>query len=90
MPKKKYRQSLQDLHAQISKTKPVDKEMAGELKELTHDIRRILEHPGESPFELHHELLNKLEGMVTRFEATHPTLTTSMRGVINTLNSLGI
>lgn len=90
MSKHSYQQSLHSLKTAIQDTpvdKPQSKEVLGEIQ--TH-VLAVLDHPGEVPFIYHFNLLNSLQKNVAHFEADHPSLTSAISNVINTLSNMGI
>ncbi len=85
------RQMLENLHRKIEDTNEVDEKGRELLSHLSVDIRNLLERTG------HEERLRgsswevgRLEESIRHFEVTHPTLTSALSHLLNTLSNAGI
>ncbi|MEO8354438.1 MAG: DUF4404 family protein [Chloroflexota bacterium] len=85
------RQMLEDLHRRIEAMDEVDEKGRELLSHLSVDIRNLLERTG------HEERLRgsswevgRLEESIRHFEVTHPTLTSALSHLLNTLSNAGI
>ena len=90
MQKKLYRESLTRLQSELKNATFSDHGHTQTALELDRHVQTILEHPGDAPFVHHYRLMNRLLEAATRFEASHPALTSSVTGVIDALNKMGV
>jgi hypothetical protein len=81
---------LHQLHDEINKTQTVDEKGSELLRDIEGDINALLERSGESPLEVHSSIIERLESAVSHFEVTHPTLTTTISRLLDSLSMAGI
>lgn len=88
MPTRQLQQHLQELHQQLTSDMPLDDGDKASLVSLMHDIETRLTSdiaPGPET-----NLVNEVELAVERFEESHPTLSGSLRTILQTLSNMGI
>ena len=90
MSKHSYQQSLKNLNTTIEQVGDSLPKYKENINEIQNHVLAIIEHPGEVPFIQHHNLLNSLKKNIEIFGAEHPSLTASVKNVINTLSNMGI
>lgn len=90
MSKKVFHQSLRELHTELKKTEFGDKGKQEFSGHLISDVQAIMEHPGETPFLHHYNLMNRLKEAALHFESSHPDLTAAVVRVTDALNKMGI
>ena len=81
---------LTQLHAELEGAESVDDESRELLRHLLGDARRVLERSGESPADGVPLVGVRFGDAIQRFEVTHPTLTTLIAQISDTLNGLGV
>jgi predicted nucleic acid-binding Zn-ribbon protein len=84
------RKLLHQLHDEIKSIRSVDEKSSEMLRDLERDIRAILERSEETPVQLHPSIVQRLEGALNHFEATHPDLTTLISKLLDSLSNAGI
>jgi hypothetical protein len=87
MSSEKLRDQLEKLLTEIDQLK-VAGERRAELEQLVADIEARLEP--EIPVASEDSLVDQVDGLVTRFEAEHPSLSVSLKNIMMTLSSMGI
>ena len=87
---KELRKTLHQLHDEIKNTRAVDKKGGELLRDLEGDIRALLERSEENPVQLHPSLVQRLQGALNYFEATHPDLTMLISKLLDSLSNAGI
>ncbi len=89
--KKAYRESLSQLNTELANIDvPSGSPTAAVVDGLLQDVRGVLDNPGDLPFAHHRTLMEKLEEAELAFSVDHPTLTGTVRSVIQSLNAIGI
>jgi hypothetical protein len=78
---------LQQLRAELNKTKAVDQQGRELLRGLDSDIRSLLERSEDDSDD---SLLERLQDSIDYFETTHPRLTQALSQLLNALNNAGI
>ena len=78
---------LQQLRAEVTKTRAVDQQGRELLQALNADIRNLLERSEDDSDD---SLLERLQDSIDYFESTHPRLTTALSQLLNALNNAGI
>jgi len=79
---------LEQLHNELDNTEAVDEKGRELLRTLSTDIDELLERSeGEQSDD---SLLGRLQESIDHFEVTHPTLTSALSHIMNTLNNAGI
>jgi hypothetical protein len=84
------RELLQQLHDEIHNTQTVDEKGRELLQDLDGDIRALLERSEENQTLVHPSIIQRLEMTLDHFEVTHPTLTTLVSKLLDTLSNAGI
>lgn len=84
------RKLLQQLHDEIKNAQRVDEKGNELLRKLDGDIRALLQRSEETPVQLHPSFVQRLEGTLYHFEATHPDLTTMISRLLDSLSNAGI
>jgi ElaB/YqjD/DUF883 family membrane-anchored ribosome-binding protein len=90
MDQQQLREKLEQLHAELEQIETVDEDTRRVLDDLSKDIRELLDQPGEQADRRYGRLNQNLRANVTRFEATHPMLTSAMQHAIDALVQLGV
>jgi hypothetical protein len=90
MDDKELRKLLNQLHDEINRTQTVDEKGSGLLRDLDDDIRALLDRSEENPMQLHPSFVQRLEGTLLHFEVSHPSLTTLISRLLDSLSSAGI
>ncbi len=83
-------ESLIKLRDELRYAPVVDDAARDALQRLDGDIHRILQSEGSCPPAHHASLRESLQDSVQHFEATHPTITALMNGLIKALSDMGI
>ena len=83
------RRRLEDLHAELSRTREVDAEARRALEAVLEEIRALLAKSGGGRHEPG-SLTERLRDAGRHFEESHPTLTATLGRVIDALAALGI
>ena len=88
MPARQLQQQLEDLRNQLAEDPPLSDEDKVALVELMGEIevqlaREIASAPDAG-------LIEEVNLAVERFEVSHPTLTVSLRSILQTLANMGI
>jgi hypothetical protein len=81
------RQTLTRLHAELSASPQLDDESRRLLSDVLEDIKRL--SGARQPAAATH-LRSGVEALAVRFEAAHPTLSASLRELIDLLGRAGI
>jgi len=80
---------LEKLHKELEGIEADDEEGRQLLRELSGDIRHLLEH-AEAKKNVPPTLLDRIETSVDRFEVTYPELTTLLSNLSRILSNAGI
>jgi len=95
MPRDKLHQSLDHLHSQLESTGKVDAAAREHLQSVMQEIREVLERSADSGPDLAGATTEERSGLVDRlrdwkeqFEGEHPTLTTTVVELIETLRRI--
>lgn len=78
------RAALARLHADLSSTPQLDAESRRLLLEIAADIQRLSARAGAAPHS------SRLESLAAGFEAGHPELAASLRGIVDALTRIGV
>ena len=84
-----FRDRLEALHTELSKTGSVDRESRELLITLLTDITRVLQQSTRDIAE-QQSLAGRLDELAVQFEAEHPSLGSAIRQVVDTLGKAGI
>jgi Domain of unknown function (DUF4404) len=83
------RAMLEQLEEEIQRTEFIDDEGREILGRLEKDVQGLLARSGEVPGGQGDSLAERLRQGIQHFEVTHPTLTSLMEQVVNTLSGMG-
>jgi hypothetical protein len=79
---------LEQLNKEIEGIKPDDEKGQKLLRDLSADIRELLEHAeSKQPAA---SMMQRLETAIDHFEVTHPDLTTALSSLFSILSNAGI
>ena len=82
---------LKRLHDELEQTESIDDSGNEMLRHLDADIRKRLEGPGaKRGMDADDPILERLQGTIDHFEATHPTLTLTLSEMMTILSNAGI
>jgi hypothetical protein len=81
MSKQTLHEALARLHAELKDAPQLDDEARRLLAEITEDIGRASGASADLP---------RLEALAVRFEASHPGLASSLRGIADALGRIGL
>ena len=81
---------LEQLDAELKRTRTVDENQRRKLLALQEDVRALLQRSPEAVPEDHEPNIQGLRAGLQYFEASHPTLSGLIEQVLNTLSALGI
>ncbi len=84
------RKLLEQLHSEIERTETVDEKGQELLRDLDAHIREILDRSGAKPVQVRPSTVRRLEDTIDYFEITHPSLTTMLAKVLETLTGAGV
>ncbi len=84
------RDLLEQLHAEIERTRSVDDRGRELLRHLSSDITELLERTQGPPIRPQATLIKNLEKGIDHFEVSHPALTTLLSDLLTALNNAGI
>lgn len=90
MDDEKTRELLQQLQDEINNLQELDQQDSELLKDIDNDIRQLLERSGETPLDVHPGVVQRLEDAISRFEVTHPRLTSIISKLMDTLSTAGV
>jgi Domain of unknown function (DUF4404) len=88
MERKQLAETLDQLHADLSRAESVDPQTLAKLRMLTEDIQRLADEQEASPEEVE-PVSNGLRDMMLKFEADHPQLSASVGRVADALAAMG-
>ncbi|MGH8252677.1 MAG: DUF4404 family protein [Steroidobacteraceae bacterium] len=81
MSKESLHEAIAQLHAELRDTPQLDDEARGMLQRIVGDIGPGPETGAHAP---------RLEALAARFEADHPSLAASLRGIADALGRIGL
>lgn len=91
MDDKEIRKHLEELHSEIEHTDSVDEKGRELLHDIKTDIRDLLERSSDDGvIQAEPETLDRLQEAMAALEASHPTLTSMLSQVLDTLSNAGI
>ena len=90
MDDQELRKLIEQLHAEIKNTHTVDKKGQALLTQLESDIQELLDRTEGDVRPVHPSTVQRLEGGLSHFEATHPELTTLLSRFLDALSNAGI
>ena len=89
MDKQQLHGHLEELHAELQQTEPVDAHQREIIQGVTKNVQDVLETEADHP-DQYSSLSERLNDAVAHLEASHPRATLLMRQVIDHLAFLGI
>ncbi len=90
MDQKSLRERLANLHAELADAHQRNPATRQSLGEILPDVKRMVDEPAGAAAPSRKTLPERLEKVAVQFEAEHPTLAASARGLIALLNEAGI
>ncbi|MGA1823839.1 MAG: DUF4404 family protein [bacterium] len=81
---------LEQLHKELEEIRSVDDNDRKLLTILKNDIQQILDQTETNRSTHHTSLIKQLAEAINCFEKAHPTLTLTMKQLIDTLSNMGI
>ncbi len=90
MDKRQLKATLDSLHAELSTAGSVDEDTAESLRDVAHDIDRLLATDGKPDRESVESLAERLRAVVIDFESKHPRLAGVLNQLVDGLANLGI
>ncbi|HSB10623.1 MAG TPA: DUF4404 family protein [Blastocatellia bacterium] len=90
MDKEQLHKTLEQLHSELQKVESVDQDELRVLRQLSEDIRGLLEHGGEPQQLGYRNLGERLREGIDSLEASHPNVTLLMGQVADVLAKMGI
>ena len=85
MTKKKLKNQIEDLRAELNKVADSDPESRDRLNQLINELEDKLENPEDHP-----SLIDSIKESINHFEAEHPRATAIMNDIMVTLSNMGI
>jgi hypothetical protein len=86
----KLRKQLEQLQAEIRKSRSVDEEGKALLRDLDADIHDLLARSESEAADIQPSTVGRLQDSLTYFEVSHPTLTALIAKLLETLSNAGI
>jgi hypothetical protein len=90
MDDQELRKLLEQLHSEIEHTETVDVKGSDLLREISVDIHALLERSENEQAQLPPSTLQTLADTISHLEATHPTITSTLSKLLETLSNAGI
>jgi hypothetical protein len=90
MEKQRLLETLEELHAQLSRAERVDPDTLKMLRALTDDIDRLVEKKGNGSAAEVEPVSNGLRDLILKFEADHPQFSNAIGKVADALAAMGI
>ena len=90
MDNQELRKLLEQLDSEIEQTESVDEKGRELLRDLASDIGELLARSEGGKDQSQTSMLERLEDSISYLEVTHPTLTQTLRRVLETLSNAGI
>jgi ElaB/YqjD/DUF883 family membrane-anchored ribosome-binding protein len=87
MPDRTPHEHLKDLHAELLAAQGADDATEEELRQLADEVRRVLDRPLTSAEDAYRTLRVRLAGAAAAFQDSHPKLTETIEGVVDTLGT---
>ncbi len=81
-------QQIQALHRQLTELQQIDSTVQEQLLILQADINRLVDN--NAPDAQEHSPTEAVESLAARFDADHPTLSTALRNLLDSLGKAGI
>ena len=80
---------LKELHHTLQHSDRLSEEDRQSLMHIASDIQAVLGKPGKVAPQIDRGSVQQLQDAATRFEVTHPEMTTLIARVVNALSDLG-
>lgn len=90
MQKEKLCELLEQLHNELENASTVDISTQKLLKDLSNDIQKILKESELSNIKDQETIIEKLRQIIHNFEDAHPTLTSVLGQILDSLSKMGI
>jgi uncharacterized protein YoxC len=90
MTKKKLHKTIQDLHAELKKTKAANDTVRSHIQRLLLEIEALTNESEEIPLHRYGQLLERLQESIRHFEQDHLSLAMAVGRVIDALSNMGI
>ncbi len=90
MKNENVREKLEGLYTELKKTRSTDRKTRERLRALTEEVKDTLDRFDNLQPDQQKSILDRLEGSVEHFEASHPELTSVLNDVISSLANWGI
>jgi hypothetical protein len=90
MDEQELRKLLEQLHSEIEHTETVDAKGSDLLRDISIDIRALLERSANEQAQLQPSTLQTLADTISHLEVTHPTITNTLSKLLETLSNAGI
>jgi hypothetical protein len=81
---------IRQIHGALADSRAVSRKDRELLEQLSAELDALLAEPGAAERARHRNITERLLTAVTRFEASHPDLTTTMNQVSKALADMGI
>ena len=90
MTDEKLRTLLEQLHEELERTQSVDEKGLELLRDLTTDMRGLIERTGDEGMHTNETVLQRLQTAISHLEVTHPALTQALSEMMTVLSNAGI
>ena len=90
MSEEKLREAVDEIRTQLARAEGLSASTRDSLEELARDLAVVAERPSGSPVGDGDSLRERLSDAVRRLEASHPSLSTTLGNVVDTLAFFGI
>lgn len=88
MSEEKVFEDIKELHESLEKAGLID-EHSEILDSFDHDVKDLLESPGDFSFDHYPVFADKLQRIADKFEISHPKISDSIKRIISALNAIG-
>lgn len=90
MSEEKLREAVDEIRTQLARAEGLSPRTRDSLEELARDLAVLAERPAGSPAGDGDSLRDRVSDAVRRLEASHPSLSTTLGNVVDTLAFFGI
>jgi hypothetical protein len=90
MDNKKLDTLLEQLHSELERTESLDEKGRELLRDLSGDIRGLLERSGDAGPQPEAATVQRLQDAIDHFEVEHPTITMALSEMMTILSNAGI
>ncbi len=84
------RKLLEELHSEIESTNTIDEKAEKLLRHLESDIRELLDRSEGKKLQVRPRTVRNIQDTIDYLEISHPTLTSMLARVLETLSGAGI